>query len=154
MRNPVLLLATIAAGAWLISGCSPSEPATTSPGLPPPPLDFAPAEETSVLPPGITPEPVVSTGDPATDQIIGFLGPRGLFEDEEGRLITKSSLAVMQRAAEVYEERRFTYDDPAPPLTDFSLLVKYQILRALPPAPPGKKFVLDAKDQRVSLVNQ
>jgi hypothetical protein len=76
--------------------------------------------------------------------------------DDEGNALT--ALAYLQQAVDTYDRSRAgtaTADsDGWPELTDLSQLVKYRIVRRLPPAPPGQRFVFDAKTGKVGLVNQ
>ncbi|MEW6307045.1 MAG: hypothetical protein AB1705_26580 [Verrucomicrobiota bacterium] len=82
---------------------------------------------------------------------------QALFEDGEGNITVKNGLDFLQRAVAVYDEMATTKHDDSPewpPMTDLSLLVKYRVLRALPEAPPGQKFVYDTKTRKVTLASK
>lgn len=82
---------------------------------------------------------------------------------EENNPSAEAALTVLNNAVEYYqrvlasrvpadeeEAKRFK---PVPPLTDLQQLVQYRVLKALPAAPAGKKYVYDAKDGRVKLAD-
>jgi hypothetical protein len=82
----------------------------------------------------------------------------GLFQAEKGVEAPKSALELMTRAVQAYEIRRDESDQgdgpTMPVLTELNQLVKYRILRALPAAPSGQKFVFDSKTKVVTLAPQ
>lgn len=75
-----------------------------------------------------------------------------------------AALALLENAAEHYtrelmtrvpaDEEEAQNFKPVPPLTNLEQLVQYRLIRAVPAAPPGKKFIYDAKDGKVKLVTQ
>lgn len=79
----------------------------------------------------------------------------GYFKADGDAGVPKDAVELLNRAIEVYEEKRSRTDDGDGPkwpvLKDLNQLVTYRILRALPAAPMGKKFVLDPKTKKVSL---
>jgi hypothetical protein len=80
------------------------------------------------------------------------------FKEDGDAPAPKDAVTLLQRAIEVYGERRDRTDDGDGPkwpvFSDLNQLVKYRILRALPAAPPGKKFKLDPKTRVVTLESQ
>jgi len=66
--------------------------------------------------------------------------------------------AFLERAAEGYERMRFASVEgdaaPWPPLTNVAQLVQMKLIRGLPAAPAGQKFVIDPKTMKVSLASQ
>lgn len=76
--------------------------------------------------------------------------------DENGKQL--NVLQYLQQAVGQYDRLRpgSAYgDNPGwPPLTDLNQLIKVGLLKSLPAAPPGKKFVLDPQTMKVSLANQ
>jgi hypothetical protein len=137
----------------MVAGCGPSETET-----PPSPSAPAPMPELSASPapmPGeavfaLAPVPAAtSASNPAATAAVPVM------EDEAGERLT-DSLAIVQRAVQLYEENRSAGSDedgaqPWPELQDLSQLVKARLLPVLPPAPPGQKFVLDPQTKQVSL---
>jgi hypothetical protein len=81
-------------------------------------------------------------------------------KDEDGK--SMDTLAALQYAAEVYDRLQAMepVDDdnpafkPRPPLTDLQQLVQYRIIRAVPAAPAGQKYVYDGQTRKVKLVSQ
>ncbi|MEW6306240.1 MAG: hypothetical protein AB1705_22465 [Verrucomicrobiota bacterium] len=120
-------------------------PETPPPGAPP-------------LPPGKAPDATVvapTVAGAATNAAASLAGTVAPLEDDDGKPLT-DTLAIMQRAADIYNDYRFASveeedDEPWPALTDLSLLVKYKVLRALPAPPPGKRFVYDKETGKVTL---
>ncbi|MEW6306866.1 MAG: hypothetical protein AB1705_25665 [Verrucomicrobiota bacterium] len=170
MAKHCVLLGALACSALLFTGCGDSKPAAT----PTPPPSPAPAQpvalstEDAPPPPSIpgsgsvTAAPAIDApGTAAADEnpVVAVLGTeaQAYFQDEEGRVTVKSNLDLVQRAVQVYVDLAKTKHDDSPdwpPMTDLNLLVKYRILRSLPEAPPGQKFVLDPKTRKVSLAGK
>jgi len=85
-------------------------------------------------------------------------------ETKEADPNTAKVLEGLNRAVEYYtralssrvpqdEEEQKTFK-PVPPLTDLEQLVTYRVIRAVPAAPAGKKYVFDAQTGTAKLVNQ
>jgi hypothetical protein len=156
----VLLLA----GALLfISACTPAEDETV-------PADAGGSSSTTATPAASSDSggaaAAASTEAPAQPPPVAFGGPtttEGLpSQDEDGK--SMDTLAALQYASEVYERlKAMDYPDdeeaakrwkPRPPLTDLQQLVQYRIIRAVPAAPAGQKYVYDAQTKKVKLVSQ
>jgi len=76
------------------------------------------------------------------------------FYDEDENFLPKDGVDFLQRAVRSYlSTQKYTSDDSneLPPLTDLSMLVQYKVVRALPSAPPGQKYILDPKTRKVEL---
>jgi hypothetical protein len=162
--EPILLFLLLIFGGWLLAGCGQSQPISAPPPGPALDLEYSSAAD-APLPPEdvlVIPFEAATEGSDSPDggAIAAFVTEenRDLFEDEQGRVVAQSGLQVLQRAAEAYQTYRYTAVDedavPWPPLTDLSLLVKYRLLRALPAAPAGQKFIIDPKTHQVALVPQ
>jgi len=115
------------------------------------------AEPTAPPPPAGVQTPTLGAPPPGAAVAPGAAAAsvKVTLEDEDGNPLT-DSLQIMQRAVEVYDERRFSSveeetDQPWPPLKDLSQLVQYKILPRLPPPPAGRRWVLDATGKTVSL---
>ncbi len=82
--------------------------------------------------------------------------------DADGNQI--DTITGLQRAVEYYQrvlavrepddEEEEKYFKPVPPLTNLQQLVDYRVIRAIPKAPEGKKYVFDKDSGLVKLVSQ
>lgn len=106
----------------------------------PPPAVAIPA------PPGTPPPPGAATA--ASDASSGGQA-NGLVAavDSDGKVLPGE--AMIQKAIEIYVEG-LGKSWPK----DLNELVQAKVLRAIPPAPPGKKWALDGKQYKVLLTNQ
>jgi len=158
----------LVACAWLNTGCGDSEemvvvgpvaaPAApqelASPAISPPPVAPPPGAPVAALPGGSAtyePMPIANDGSLAS-----YVTSRSsaYFQDQDGEFDAKTAQEVVERAVAAYREIQTTKHDDSPDwpvFNDLSLLVKYQILRALPPAPEGQRFVYDAATRKVQL---
>jgi hypothetical protein len=154
-----IIFAGVCAG-WMLAGCGESEPAAPTHSAPPP-------AAMPILEAAVPAEPVPESM-PALDVAGGAGNPAGTIaparefllamEDAEGNRLT-DSLAVVQRAVQLYEEARYGGSDtdnaqPLAEITDLSQLIQHGFLKSLPPSPPGQKFVLDPQTKRVKLAAQ
>ena len=120
----------------------------------PPPVVPPPGAPVAALPGGSAPNmptPIANDGSLAS-----YVTSRAsaYFQDGEGEFDAKSAQEVVERAIVAYREIQTTKHDDSPDwpvFNDLSLLVKYQILRALPPAPEGQRFVYDATTRKVQV---
>lgn len=158
------LLISITSLAFLaFTGCNEGDGAADAGG------GSAPAPTTTIST-GSTPAPGGGAGAPPPEApnipaepppvIEGVTSKEGLaLVGEDGK--TLDTQAGLQRAVEYYtrelltrvpvdeeEEKRFK---PVPPLTDLQQLVTYKVIRAIPPAPAGKKWAYDAQAGKVIL---
>lgn len=96
---------------------------------------------------GAAPDPNTANMNP---DLGGFDAPDGASDDQK-TIIQALNLAVesydRQRAASVVEAGQ----EPWPELTTIEDLVKYRVIRALPPAPAGKKWHLNMEKMEVEL---
>lgn len=148
------------AAVFIWNGCGQQEPAAPpsedlrgakaakAPALP------IPATEAEV--PVATPPPPAVTGAASHATTTATVAVNREMQDDEGKPITV--VQYVQRAVDAYERMRYASVEgdkpPWPPLQDLSQLVKVGILKTLPPAPAGEKFVLDPRTQKVSLAGQ
>lgn len=174
MANSHLLLSTLTLGSCLwLAGCGDKEPVAETPAAPaptgltsltqtsqpttnqstekPPPLNTGPVQTVPVeFNPTAPPEQQFSKVVEGANM--------GLFKAEKGEEAPKNALDLMTRAVQAYEIRRDESDQgdgpTMPVITELNQLVKYRILRALPAAPAGQKFVFDSKTKVVSLAPQ
>lgn len=164
----VATMVSLVACAWLNTGCDDSEemvaagPAAApaapqelaSPAVSPSPVAPPPGTPVAALPGGSAPyEPVPIAND---GSLASYVTSRAsaYFQDQDGDFDAKSAQEVVERAIAAYREIQTTKHDDSPDwpvFNDLSLLVKYQILRALPPAPEGQRFVYDAATRKVSV---
>lgn len=121
-----------------VSGSMPSLSQMAEPA--PPPAVAIPA------PPGTPPPPGAATA--ASDASSGGQA-NGLVAavDSDGKVLPGE--AMIQKAIEIYVEG-LGKSWPK----DLNELVQAKVLRAIPPAPPGKKWALDGKQYKVLLTNQ
>jgi hypothetical protein len=159
MKNTLTLL-SVGAVVGFLSACSPPEDASSAPPTPPPGAATSPPASAGAAP------AVAASEAPAQPPPVAFGGPtttEGLpAQDESGN--SMDTLAALQYASEVYERlKAMDYPDdeeaakrwkPRPPLTDLQQLVQYRIIRAVPAAPAGQKYVYDAQTKKVKLVSQ
>lgn len=166
MIRPHPSLWAIAVGVMFVSGCGDSSPApaeqVVTPSASTPPADIS---ITHAAPPSGTPPPpgapapggaVDNSPPPAPDGPLQNLVSKGniFFYDDRGNFLATDSVDFLHRAIRNYlDTQKYKADDSPdwPPMTDLSLLVKYRVIRALPAAPAGQKFVLDPKTRKVSL---
>lgn len=134
-------------------GAVSGTPAPADPGAPPPPP--APVTAATPAPPAGNPAsasaaPGAPTAAPGSDPLFYFR------RDEKGQAL--NDLEALQLAAEAYSRKAGMSESPDQPvwanLTDLSQLVKVGMLKALPAAPAGKKYVVQPKTHKVSLVDQ
>lgn len=162
-------LMVVSCAGWLVSGCDNGEGTAESAAQPQPnaslgqsieSLSQAPSASAPMTGPVPTVQVEFSESAPPEKQIAAVVDPSnaGYFQAEGDTSVPKTSIELLSRAVEAYEDRRAesdTGDGPTwPVLRDLDQLVRYRILRALPAAPPGKKFVLDPKTKVVSLAPQ
>ncbi len=120
----------------------------------PAPMAPPPGTPLAAIPGGGVPnEPVPIAND---GSLASYVTSRAsaYFQDGDGEFDAKSAQEVVERAIVAYREIQSTKHDDSPDwpvFNDLSLLVKYQILRALPPAPEGQRFVYDAATRKVSV---
>lgn len=125
----------------------PGTAAPAPPGAPPPPSKAA----TPAAPAGASDlaAPAAPRAVPGTDPLFYFR------RDEKGRYL--GDLEALQLAAEAYAGKAAMGEEAGQPvwpnLTNLSQLVKVGMLKALPAAPAGQKYVVDPKTHRVSLAN-
>jgi hypothetical protein len=152
----------------LLSGCGGSDDETAPDLAAPPPgaggglpaLDgsspeaIQPAQNTGPIQ---TVEVDFSSAAPPEKQIGAVVesANAALFKEDGEAKAPTDAVSLLNRAIEVYGERRHETDDGDGPqwpvISDLNQLVRYRILRALPAPPPGKKFKLDPKTKVVSL---
>ncbi len=120
----------------------------------------APAVSGAQTPPGPTgPAPVLTPEQVSTPEkaIAAAVDPSklGYFAAEGDAKAPKDTVELLDRAIQAYEALRNRTDDGDGPkwpvINDLNMLVQYKVLRALPPAPAGQKFVMDPKTKKVSL---
>lgn len=126
---------------------TPVKPATGSmPSLsqmaepPPPPVVAVPAPPGTPLPPGAA---TAASDASSSGQANGLVAA----VDSDGQVLPGE--AMIQKAIEIYVEG-LGKSWPK----DLNELVQAKVLRAIPPAPPGKKWALDGKQYKVLLTNQ
>jgi len=172
MRNELLRLIVVGS-AWLTFGCNdegdmaannsttaPVPPASAAmleltPSQPPPPTALPPPGATvPAVPAGTTTGPETLASDGSLASCI-MANRSAYFVDKDGRFEPTTAQEVLERAILAYREMRIdNSDDDAPewpPFTDLSLLVKYKILKTLPPAPNGQTFAYDVNTRKVTL---
>lgn len=110
---------------------------------------------------GPVPEVAVDLSGSAPEQQIATVvdsANAAYFQAEGAAGVPKDAVELLNRAIQVYGERRQETDDGDGPkwpvITDLNQLVRYKILRALPAAPSGKKYALDPKTKVVSLADK
>jgi hypothetical protein len=166
MTKLTLMIVTV--GMAALTGCQKeSAPSAPAPNATPPPSGSinvtapAPAapDASAAQPPST---PGAAPAAPA-DAANANPSPEGLpMTDDSGKVL--DTLGGLQRAVEYYtrvlvprvpvdeeEEKRFK---PVPPLKDLQQLVEYKVIRAVPAAPAGKKYVYDPISGKVKLENQ
>jgi hypothetical protein len=100
---------------------------------------------------------------PPAPAFSGEVSSEGLpMKDEDDQPL--DTLAALQYAVDTYERLRGMDgpDDeeeaktwkPMPEITDLQQLVRYRLIRAVPQAPAGKKYVYDPQTRKVSLAGQ
>jgi hypothetical protein len=167
--NKLLPLGFMMVAVGLGAGCGGSdEPADTAGATvaqpvtevmavqvaPPSPVAPPPGTPVAALPMGTAPnepKPIANDGSLAS-YVTGRAS--AYFQDGEGEFDVASAQEVVERAIVAYREIQSTKHDDSPDwpvFNDLSLLVKYKILRALPPAPEGQRFVYDAATRKVQL---
>ncbi len=160
-KHTLPLVATVCA-CLLLVGCGEKPAPTESSDAPPAPtgITFAPASQNTPGAPGSAPVAPVEpppADAPVEKQLAVVVPPENAhFFQAEGKMeAPKNNVELLQRAIIAYEEHGSSQrgDDvsPWPPITELNQLVKYRILRVLPAAPPGQKFVLDPKTRKVTL---
>lgn len=163
MKTTAFFHCILASLALASGGCGRDEPPTPSTDVPPTPASPMPTLTSEpTAPPSPAPAPPLAgtpaLGIAAAPARVGDATSEVTLEDEDGNPI-KDSLQIMQRAVDLYNVMRFESvseetDQPWPPLKDLSQLVKQKVLARLPPAPPGKKWVLDPSGKKVTAVPQ
>ena len=137
--------------AWLIvsvalAGCGREAPesAKAAPKAKPASLqsisaELAPPPAAALAPPPDSPGARPQAAPPQAMLADGTVGaPTGL-----------SELGRLNWALEMYHVAHIE----SPPLANFDPLIKAKLIKEVPPAPPGKKFVLDGKRWEVRLEN-
>lgn len=112
------------------------------------------------LPPGVYPSVAnVQAAAPVSPSgPLDTLVPKGdiFFFDDDGNFLPKDGVDFLQRAVRSYTStQKYKSDDSPdwPPLTDLQLLVQYKVIKMIPSAPAGQKFVIDPKTRVVSLAS-
>ena len=152
-----VLLAVVVAGCTAKEESTPASAPADGPVAPDTSMPADAATSTPVAPPGEPPSTPFATGDSTETTTEGV--PT---KDADGKTI--DTLAGLNRAVEYYtrvlmpmvaedEEQAKTFKG-YPPLTSLDQLVQYKVIRAIPAAPSGKKYVYDTKEYNVKLVNQ
>lgn len=141
---------------------------STAPVAPPPvsAIDVASDHKSSAppvaLPPGVYPSAAsvqsVAVEPPNATGSLESLVSRGniYFFDDDGNFLAKDGVDFLQRAIRCYQNtNKYKSDDTAdwPPMTDLQLLVQYKVIKVIPAAPAGQKFVLDPQTRTVSLAS-
>lgn len=160
-----------AIAGFLAAGCKKDTP----PPAPEPPTDggvgssISLTGETPAVKPadglpantGPIPEIAVDFSSSAPEQQIATVvdsANASYFQAQGAAGIPKDAVELLNRAIQVYGERRQETDDGDGPkwpvITDLNQLVRYKILRALPAAPSGKKYALDPRTKVVSLAGK
>jgi len=128
-------------------GCKKEEEAVIAPPPPPQPaVNLTAAPPTPATPaPDAAPPPVPGSAPAAPDNTEVKL------EDGDGKAIPL--LDFLNLAASNYERTRagMTEGNPWPPLTDLNQLVQYRVIKRLPAAPEGYKFVFSAETRKVTI---
>jgi hypothetical protein len=147
----------------LALGCGPQE----DPSLPSAGGDASEAGATvAATPAEASPQTDPAATAPAAPPAPAFSGEvssEGLpMKDEDDQPL--DTLAALQYAVDTYERLRGMDgpDDeeeaktwkPMPEITDLQQLVRYRLIRAVPQAPAGKKYVYDPQTRKVSLAGQ
>jgi hypothetical protein len=168
MRPKQTVLALLAVAALTgLPGCSGSEdelddvtapaPADSGAGLPG--LDGNPeaAQHTGPIPVVEVDFSAAAPPEKQMDAVVDAANA-GFFKEDGDSPAPKDAVSLLNRAIEVYGERRHETDDGDGPkwpvITDLNQLVRYRILRALPAAPPGQKFTMDPRTKVVTLEAQ
>jgi hypothetical protein len=161
MSNKLYWLTCSLCAGWLFCGCGRSD-------VPTAPVATPQAAPLSLVP-DVSPEPLSAPTldgaaaapdpvQPSASQASGDMSQQTLLLDDDGEPIQGGSLAILQRAVDIYSDLRFSSvegdAEPWPELRDFSQLIQRGIVKKLPDAPPGQKFVMDAKTKKVALVRQ
>lgn len=136
----------------LLASCGQENKAPSTPASKAKPAEAVPGTAATPAAPAAAPELAAPAAPRATldaDPLFYFR------RDEKGRYL--GDLEALQLAAEAYVGKAAMgeeADQPVwPNLTNLSQLVKVGMLKALPAAPAGQKYVVDPKTHRVSLVN-
>ncbi len=146
MNRALQFSLSFAATLVLLTGCgdgdtaqapsAPPSPATSIPTVPPAQTTSAP------LPPNATGTPA-----PVADQS-GLLVPAGkVSEDMTPDPAGDQTVGILQTASDSF------YSAFQRPAASFQELIKSGYLRAVPAAPAGKKYVIDAQTGEISSVN-
>ncbi len=153
--KPHSILLSAAVSLLFLMGCDPAKDSGSS-DAPAPPAPVEPGDGTaSVLAPSAPGIPA-APGAPAAP-----VEPAAIVPVEPPDAGTEKVLASLNVAAEYYnraivtmvaedEEQAKNWKQP-PALTDLQQLVAYKVIRAVPPAPAGRKFIYDPKDGKVKL---
>jgi hypothetical protein len=122
---------------------------TVAPVAPPPP---GAATSSALTTAANTGAPTLANDNSPASYVMANMS--AYFVDKNGQFEPTTAQEVVERAVQTYRELRASKHDDSPDwpaFNDLSLLVKYKILRALPPAPQGQKFVYDATTRKVTL---
>ncbi|MEW6306721.1 MAG: hypothetical protein AB1705_24910 [Verrucomicrobiota bacterium] len=166
-KTKLVVAASLSVAAFIV-GCGPQENSAPAPqgGSAPSAPAVAPAAADAPPPPPAAPEPPAPTpgapaqAAPTVDAPTASPGtdPLFYFRRSEDGTRQLNDLEALQQAVDAYSKRAGISPDadtPAlPNLKDLSDLVKAGLLKSLPAPPAGKKYVVDAKGIKVSLVNQ
>lgn len=172
MKRQMYLLVVLAGAFLCVCGCDKDEasavsqnnaqaasqaavniagrPATTTTAVPPPAAVVGP-------PPGLNTGSSPSTPG-AGSSLEKLVGPRGgvYFYDDDRNFLAKDQLDFLQRAIRGYNDLRDTKHDDSPDwpeLTDLSMLVQYKVVKGIPEAPTGHKFVLDVPNRKIIMAS-
>ncbi len=174
MRKTEKLLQAIVAAGWMVmlhAGCSKEEPVASvpegpvvsdgasgislttgavkggqdasQPSAPTGPVPVVPVEFSDSAPPEKQIAAVVESANAA------YFGAEG------AATVPKDGVELLNRAIQVYGERRQETDDGDGPqwpvISSLDQLVRYRILKALPAAPAGKKYTMNPTTKVVTL---
>lgn len=137
-----------------VIGCGKTDE-TPVPPPPPAPKKAEAAVTTPAVtaPPAVTPPPAPAAGGTAAAPAAAEPESKEI-KDPEGK--TLSALQYMQNLADTYGRMRATQveGNQWPPLTDLQQIVNVGLVKRLPSAPAGQKFVFDAQSGNVKLMTQ
>lgn len=128
---------------------------------PPPPAKATPSA--AVTAPATTPPPAPTTPPPAAGGAGAGAAPAAAaaaeaepkeIKDVDGK--TLSAVQYMQNLVDTYNRLRATQveGNQWPPLTDLQQVVNVGLVKRLPSAPAGQKFVFDAPSGKVKVMSQ
>jgi len=138
---------TLAMASFIgFAGCKKEEEVVIAP---PPPV--APAVNLTAAPP--TPATPAPDAAPPPTLASAPAIPEAEMKLEDGEGKPLALIDFLNLAASNYERTRagMTEGNPWPPLTDLNQLVQYRVIKRLPAAPEGYKFVFNAETRKVTV---